>query len=52
MQLEALKQEFIFHCKYRKLSPKTVRNYEKQIGYLLRFLEQEKGITELEQVER
>ena len=51
MQLEALKQEFIFHCKYRKLSPKTVRNYEKQIGYLLRFLEQEKGITELEQVE-
>lgn len=34
MQLEAIKQEFLFHCKYRKLSPKTVKNYEKQIGYL------------------
>lgn len=51
MQLEAVKQEFLFHCKYRKLSPKTVKNYEKQIGYFLRFLEQEKGITEIEQVE-
>lgn len=51
MQLEAIKQEFLFHCKYRKLSPKTVKNYEKQIGYFLRFLEQEKGITEIEQVE-
>lgn len=51
MQLEAVKQEFLFHCKYRKLSPKTVKNYEKQIGYFLRFLEQGKGITEIEQVE-
>ena len=51
MLLSDVQNEFVFHCQCRKLSPKTVRNYSKQIGYLLRFLEAEKGISEIEAVE-
>ncbi len=37
-------QEFSFECKIRKLSPKTIDNYRKQMKYLQRYLEQEFGI--------
>ena len=46
MLLTVVRDEFTFHCQCRKLSPKTIRNYEKQIDYLLRFL-QEKNITHM-----
>ena len=45
MLLSAIRDEFVFHCQTRKLSPRTIRNYEKQIDYLLRFLHDEHGIS-------
>lgn len=49
MQLDRLREEFIFDCRVRGLSPRTVRNYEKQTAYFLRFL-LSKGITKVEDV--
>jgi len=51
MQLSSIRDEFTFNCQCRNLSPKTVRNYGKQIDYLLRFLEQEYQITHIQDVE-
>ena len=51
MLLTVIRDEFTFHCQCRKLSPRTIKNYTKQIDYLLRFLDQEKGITHIEDVE-
>ena len=51
MLLSAVRDEFAFHCECRKLSAKTVKNYTKQIDYLLRFLETEKSVTHIEDVE-
>ena len=51
MLLTDVRNEFSSRCQCRKLSPKTIRNYEKQIDYLLRFLDQEKHITHIEDVE-
>lgn len=51
MLLSDIKNEFAFHCQCRKLSPKTIKNYTKQIDYLLRFLNDEKGICHIEDVE-
>lgn len=51
MLLTTVRDEFTFHCQCRKLSPKTVRNYTKQINYLLRFLENEKKIFHIDDVE-
>ena len=50
MLLATVKDEFVFHCQCRKLSPKTTRNYEKQICYLLNYLEQEHATTQIESV--
>ena len=50
MLLSAIRDEFVFHCQCRKLSPRTIRNYEKQIDYLLRFLQQEHDISSIEDV--
>ena len=33
MLLSSIREEFVFHCQTRKLSPRTIRNYEKQINY-------------------
>ena len=33
-------QEYCFDCKVRKLSPKSISNYQKQLKYLQRYLEQ------------
>ena len=50
MLLSSVRDEFVFHCQCRKLSPRTIRNYGKQIDYLLRFLQQEHGISSIEDV--
>ena len=50
MLLTDVREEFVFHCQCRKLSPRTIKNYEKQINYLLRFLQQEKGVAHIEDV--
>ena len=42
--------EFVFNFQYRKLSPKTIRNYEKQVQYLLNYLQEEHDISQLEEV--
>ena len=43
-------QEFGFDCKIRKLSPKTIANYQKQVKYLQRYLGNELGVTEVEAI--
>ncbi len=50
MLLSSVRDEFIFHCQARKLSPRTIKNYGKQIDYLLRFLEREHDITSIEEI--
>lgn len=42
--------EFGFDCKARKLSPKTIDNYRKQLLYLKRYLHDEYRIQEVEEV--
>ena len=44
MLLTAVRDEFTFYSECRKLSPKTVKKYGKQIDYFLRYLESEKGV--------
>ena len=50
MLLSAVRDEFSFHCQCRKLSPRTIKNYTKQIDYLLRFLQEEKKTIHIEDV--
>jgi integrase/recombinase XerD len=50
MLLTAVRDEFSFHCQSRKLSPRTIKNYTKQIDYLLRFLQEEKRTVHIEDV--
>jgi len=50
MLLSDIRDEFVFHCQTRKLSPRTIRNYEKQIDYPLRFLHNEHGISVISDV--
>ncbi len=50
MLLTDVRDEFVFNCQCRKLSDKTIKNYSKQLGYLFNFLEQEKQITDIENV--
>lgn len=52
MLLTTVRDEFVFHCQCRKLSEKTIKNYSKQIGYLITFLETEKNVTHIEDVEK
>ena len=42
--------EFGFDCKIRKLSPKTITNYQKQLKYLQRYLESEFGVKEVDAI--
>ena len=51
MLLSTISQEFIFNCQCRKLSQRTIKNYTKQISYLLNFLVDEHQITNIEEVE-
>jgi site-specific recombinase XerC len=41
MEINVVIQEFGFDCKIRKLSPKTIENYQKQLTYLQRYLADE-----------
>ena len=50
MLLTAVKDEFVFHCQSRNLSPKTTRNYRKQIEYLLNYLAEEHKVIHIEDV--
>ncbi len=50
MLLSAILDEFSFHCQYRNLSPRTIRNYTLQINYLLRFLQDEKNTVHIKDV--
>ncbi len=50
MDIGMVVQEFGFDCKIRKLSPKTIVNYQKQLVYLQRFLEDKHNITTIEAV--
>lgn len=50
MQFSDAILEFGFDCKVRKLSPKTIDNYQKQLRYLQRYLENEHDLHEVEQV--
>ena len=50
MMMEELKNEFILDCKVRNLAPRTVRNYEKQLSYFVRFLNEAQGVMELEEL--
>ena len=45
MLLTAVRDEFTFYNEFRKLSPKTVKNYRKQIDYFLRYLEHERVVA-------
>ena len=42
-------QEFIFDCKMRKLSERTIKGYLNNNLRFFRFIEKEYGITELEE---
>ena len=50
MLLKDLSEEFKFNCQCRKLSEKTTNNYNKQIHYLLNYLEDECAVTQVEDV--
>ena len=40
LSMKTLVQEFIFDCQVRNLAPRTVRNYEKQLNYFIRYLKE------------
>lgn len=50
MKMEELAKEFILDCRVRNLAPRTVRNYEKQLSYFVRFLNEAQGVKGLEEL--
>jgi len=50
MFTKGLVQEFIFDCQVRNLAPRTIRNYEKQLGFFITYLSDALGVEELEQL--
>ena len=48
--MEELAKEFILDCRVRNLAPRTVRNYEKQLSYFVRFLNEAQGVKGLEEL--
>lgn len=50
LELTMLAKEFIFDCQARELVPRTIRNYEKQISYFIRYLEEVQNVTLLEEL--
>ena len=50
MTMEELKNEFILDCKARNLAPRTIGNFEKQLNYFVRFLEERQDVKELEEL--
>ncbi len=52
MTMDEAIREYGFDCKVRKLSPKTIENYQKQLKYLQRFLLSEFQIQNVEDVRK
>ena len=52
MLMDEAIQEYGFDCKIRKLSPKTIDNYRKQLKYLQRFLLSEFQIQDVENIKK
>ena len=50
MRLDLLAKEFIFDCQVRNLAPRTVRNYEKELSYFVRFLAEEHNVEVLRRI--
>lgn len=50
MFTKTLFKEFIFDCQVRELAPRTIRNYEKQLTYFIRYLEETQKVTTLEEL--
>ncbi len=50
MLLKDLTAEYIFNCKCRRLSPKTIRNYNLILHLFLDYLEQDLKVTSLEEL--
>ena len=50
MTMEELKNEFILDCKARNLAPRTIGNFEKQLNYFVRFLEERQDVKKLEEL--
>ena len=50
MLMEELAKEFILDCRVRNLAPRTIRNYEKQLSYFVRFLNEGQGVKALEEL--
>lgn len=50
MTLEMALQDFIFSMEVRKLSPRTIANYQKQVSFLIRFAKDRHGITTLDKM--
>ena len=48
--MEELAKEFILDCRVRNLAPRTIRNYEKQLSYFVRFLNEGQGVKALEEL--
>ncbi len=51
MTMEMLAKEFIFDCQARELAPRTIRNYEKQVSYFVRYLAEVHNVTRLEELQ-
>ena len=51
MTMELLAKEFVFDCQARELAPKTIRNYEKQVGYFVRYLAEVQNVRTLEELQ-
>ena len=50
MKMDDTIVEFGFDCKVRKLSEKTVANYQKQLRYIEKYLKDEFQITDVEEI--
>lgn len=52
MYLKDAMTEYSFDCRIRKLSPKTIDNYMKQLRYFQTYLEEVYGIIHVEEIKR
>ena len=52
MKMDDAIKDFELDCKARKLSPKTIDNYRKQLKYIQRYLENEFQIVDVEDVKQ
>lgn len=48
MKMEELVKEFILDCKIKNYAPRTIRTYELQLAYFVKFLKESQGVENLE----